>query len=572
MTMRIDRRPTNLDFRIYEDISESFQSLDLQPGNPIVNVAQRVILGPLPLEQEKQLKTAFTPSKDGKYFSSQFKSERVARVLELAANALEKYFEGEGAEAIASIRELDSRELENVELSLHKLRVRFMESFTHGNTVSGPDDLVFNEWDTLENIAQHAFDFTEEALSTREAIPEEDILKIHDLLFTPPLNRISEKAMSSRRHVANVIHTLTETILAIRTNPKKAKSPTSSEGREGANGSYFLKNREGVKLWVFKPSNEEVRAGEGIPLGACAKREHLAHLLNINNSFPIPFTVFIKLGKQIGSAQMFMPGKDYLETRSRAESSEYPSSEDEEIMESLSPKLLQKKTVFDITFGNGDGHLGNLLCETKRREDNYFGVSAIDNGQICSSSKDDSILIAYVRDSRLEWPLSEEAVHLCLNPPIEKYLETVRQHSIGEEAISLILKRISWCKNAIKVALENEGLGRIDLKDIAVVMEYDGAYIFEVDENTMQTYAQAVMNLKNLVHTYSKQVDVRAVRILGRHLKESPAGAPPSRENILGFPPGAGRKEDFLSRLWSVVLRPIMGKYEGMPKLIFDEV
>jgi len=166
---------------------------------------------------------------------------------------------------------------------------------------------------------------------------------------------------------------------------------------EGLNGTYFLRNKEGRRIAVFKPTdeegdnadnpkrsfNEEQFVNKGILPGEGAQREVAAYLLDRGHFHSVPRTTMAALSHpsfrsststggavtKIGSLQEFIDNDG--------------SAED------VGPKLFRvqdvhKIGVLDLRIFNTDRHAGNILITEE--SDGSYRLTPIDQGLALPSS------------------------------------------------------------------------------------------------------------------------------------------------------------------------------------------
>jgi len=165
----------------------------------------------------------------------------------------------------------------------------------------------------------------------------------------------------------------------------KYHSPELCE--EGVNGTYFLKDKSGETIAVFKPQDEEANSennpkrglddsrsalpNKGILPGEAASREVAAHLLDHEHLYGVPRTQLVKithdfdgnsLRSKIGSLQEFIENDGSSEDFG---SRSFPISE------------VHKIGILDIQILNVDRHAGNILV---RKRHNSTTLTPIDQG------------------------------------------------------------------------------------------------------------------------------------------------------------------------------------------------
>lgn len=161
---------------------------------------------------------------------------------------------------------------------------------------------------------------------------------------------------------------------------------------EGVNGTYFLKDKNGSKIAIFKPQDEEGGSennpkrnlnetesnndlpNKGILPGEAAVREVAAYLLDSEGFYGVPRTQIVKVTHdfnrpntnpiaKIGSLQEFIENDGCSEDFG---SRSFPVNE------------VQKIAILDIQILNVDRHAGNILIQKSR--DNNMTLIPIDHG------------------------------------------------------------------------------------------------------------------------------------------------------------------------------------------------
>jgi len=163
----------------------------------------------------------------------------------------------------------------------------------------------------------------------------------------------------------------------------KYHSPQLCE--DGVNGTYFLKDKSGENIAVFKPQDEEASSEnnpkrdlnsqsslpQGILPGEAASREVAAHFLDHEHIYGVPRTHLVKvthefngteLSSKIGSLQEFIENDGSSEDFG---SRSFPVSE------------VHKIGILDIQILNVDRHAGNILVRTRN---NTTTLTPIDQG------------------------------------------------------------------------------------------------------------------------------------------------------------------------------------------------
>jgi len=180
---------------------------------------------------------------------------------------------------------------------------------------------------------------------------------------------------------------------------------------EGVNGTYFLKDKKGKMIGVFKPIDEEAGApnspksdptnpdddsvDKGIPLGGTPIREVAAYLIDREGFYGVPPTTMASVkhesfqsndGSQlkVGSLQKFVDNDGAAWDVGTAK---FPARE------------VHKIGILDLQIMNSDRHEGNILLN--EMEDGRFRLTPIDHGFSFPGGLDKALFIWQ------QWPQSK---------------------------------------------------------------------------------------------------------------------------------------------------------------------
>lgn len=295
----------------------------------------------------------------------------------------------------------------------------------------------------LREKAEEVFTYAATRLQSPEPLDEAEIEQIHQLLFQPELEALSEREQDFY-HPARVFEILMKGVAGLRADAA-AKLSTEDEGRRGVNGSYFIKSPQGEALLLFKPEEEESSAYDpAVPKGAAAKREHVACLLNYDRIYPIPYTAYVRLGGQVGSVQLFEKDCQPLTLLSEQDYSRLPS------------RPFQASLIFDMRFGNLDRHLGNLLCRGKE-------LFMIDHGACmagaCVPEKDFPLKLMQLVYPQMGEAWDEGLMQAISEMDIEKDRDIMLAHGMPERAIRRMENVSTFLKQAHVISLESRAEG-----------------------------------------------------------------------------------------------------------------
>jgi len=160
---------------------------------------------------------------------------------------------------------------------------------------------------------------------------------------------------------------------------------------EGVNGTYFLKNKEGKKIAIFKPQDEEGNSANNpkkseensdlnnkrIPIGEGCKREVAAYLLDRDSFYSVPRTVLTEIthdGFQSGDESSVK-----TKTGSLQEYIEHDGASWDIGSNVFDVEQVHKIGVLDLHIFNNDRHGGNILYK-KNEENKTYELIPIDHG------------------------------------------------------------------------------------------------------------------------------------------------------------------------------------------------
>jgi len=180
---------------------------------------------------------------------------------------------------------------------------------------------------------------------------------------------------------------------------------------EGVNGTYFLKDKEGNMIAVFKPKDEEagsanspkndpmnpndISEDKGIPLGGTPIREVAAYLLDSEGFYGVPRTTMASVKHDIfrtsdGSNLKVGSLQEFVENDGAAWDvgpAKFPANE------------VHKIGILDLQIMNTDRHEGNILLQ--EMDDGKFSLTPIDHGFSFPGGLDKALFIWQ------QWPQSK---------------------------------------------------------------------------------------------------------------------------------------------------------------------
>lgn len=319
-------------------------------------------------------------------------------------------------------------------------------------------------------------------------LTELEIEGFYNKLFLSSLSNVSRLMLNQPNFSCSVIHDLFTVMHDIQLNPSLKKGTGEGNTCAGVNGSYFLSNATGRKVWVMKPASEESKekAAAGIPAGNGAKREHLAYILN---PITTPFTVYAEIDSKVASLQRCIPNPTSLRVL------ETSNTGINDVKELLSFDL-QISLLFDLRFNNWDRHKDNLLT------DPFKHVWTIDNAGCMSSSSADCLRIEHFNLPQMKKDWDDNALKMILSldeNEIKKDAKKMFVHQIEENAIKrmefatqVIVKLVSLSEESRKK--NNPSLTPFDIAWI--FLKYEKMIWLGKDIDFFTKFGQDIINNK----------------------------------------------------------------------------
>jgi len=224
----------------------------------------------------------------------------------------------------------------------------------------------------------------------------------------------------------------------------KEFSPEMCE--EGLNGTYFMKDKQGNMIAVFKPQDEEgnsennpkkLEEGEeefvdkGVLEGEAAQREVAAYLLDKESGFAgVPKTTMVKIihpsfGRDTKGEPLIKIGslQEFVQNDGASWDIGYGAFPTHEV---------QKIAIFDLRIFNNDRHGGNMLM--KKKSNGTYELIPIDHGFSLSSVMNRAWF------DWLNWPQAKEPLSTALKDyvskiDVEKDIETLKPLNIRPECL-----------------------------------------------------------------------------------------------------------------------------------------
>ncbi|NGX53567.1 MAG: hypothetical protein K1000chlam4_00279 [Chlamydiae bacterium] len=250
---------------------------------------------------------------------------------------------------------------------------------------------------------------------------------------------------------------------------KSKISPKATNG--GMSGSYFIKDRKGKNIAIFKPRDEDVfmpnapTAGDrrgfnpdnpkrhqlnGQPQGVTWLKEVAAWEIDKGQSANVPFTTAITVPfptrgrgtKPIlkkGSLQMFVAGKG---------ANEMLATE----VDVIPTKEIQKMAAFDLLIGNGDRHEGNFMWDKSTQT-----LSLIDHDSAFLDSLDWKEGLQ-MSEGRFEWwsytqvgiPTDPEVKDWILNYDLKAKCQILEELGVSEGSIREHRLRVLFVQEGVR--------------------------------------------------------------------------------------------------------------------------
>lgn len=218
---------------------------------------------------------------------------------------------------------------------------------------------------------------------------------------------------------------------------------------EGINGTYFLKDKNGNKIGVFKPQDEEgnspqnpkngedsekeLDSSKGIKPGDAALREVAAFLLDSSKFHGVPLTLMAKISHPSFSNQTVKTGSLQSFVKHHGCS--------EDISVNMFPvHEVQKIGILDIMMLNMDRHGGNILFQ---KTQSGYHLVPIDHGFSMPEYKsDDESSLGNAWFDWFTWSQAKEK----LNPESKRYIEQIDVDANAR----LLTEKLSMTPDSIK--------------------------------------------------------------------------------------------------------------------------
>lgn len=420
-----------------------------------------------------------------------------------------KPFEQEGSTEIKKTKDFfQSSDIKEINDVLIKIFPK--EELSSLMKTSNLGDISKNE------IARVIFGQLDRLFGQRDPISEKQIHLAYQLLFHTALKDMAQEHKDKEGNSIWAVDRLFQVI-------KGGKQVSMGELKPDADfisEVFVLQNAKGENLWVFKPERGERIEKEGIKSGQGAKREHVAHLLNFEKTFPIPYTAYVQIKGQVGSVQLYVPASGFYEkvweleeeneqsTKiEEKESSKLESDEEETkvksdqeeqieespridysqiILQSLNGSEVIDLTIFDLLFLNTDRGFNNFLISTELSPYPLYGI---DNGCILTESLEDSLTIPLGTSSHLDKPLPKDKLDLISKKRLEQYNAILKEHGFGE----VPCKWMQLCGQLLELGInkQDSSEGLLWGSDLVTILSHHWKDLMEV-ENPQELFTSLV--------------------------------------------------------------------------------
>jgi len=269
---------------------------------------------------------------------------------------------------------------------------------------------------------------------------------------------------------------------------------------EGVNGTYFLKDKLGQKIAVFKPQDEEGSSEnnpkkgdksnlptQGLLPGEAAQREVAAYLLDHEQFYGVPKTQLVKI------THNFNNGEFCTKTGSLQEFIENDGCTEDFGTRSFPVDEVHKIGILDIQILNVDRHSGNILVrETK----NGLNLVPIDQGFSLPDTIDCS-WFEWMNWPQSKIPFSDESKAYISRINIEHDVHLLQKElGIRSESLDTLRTMTTLLKKAIEYNLTLYDIGSLicnkDSHDNDLLTALENKYA----KSKMQTEAQKKRELK----------------------------------------------------------------------------
>lgn len=354
-----------------------------------------------------------------------------------------------------------------------------------------------------DQVVKEIFQQAQSTLDGISPLNEKTTTQIFDLLWTTPLSNVSSAYHNNLHHPASVFKRLHDGFSHLEEGPfERLVKRLSTPSTPGKHDVYFLNNSAGERIWVFKPQMPD-NCVSGVDPKDQPKHEHVAWLLAREGGFPIPFTVLVELGGQIGSLQVYVEGIAGLPSLKRparlakqarrfdgivtdSETDTYPSRY---------ALQLHKLLLFDLLFANCDRTVQNFMVPNRLSAEEELGVMGIDHGDILTPSPTDELKIDYVYHLRhFAHPPLPELKELCSQVMLKRYQQILNKHAISKSAIRWMHIAGPFLHQAMSSQSTHP---RMSFKDLSSHLAAERTALMACNKKQLQAHLESLLSLKN---------------------------------------------------------------------------
>jgi len=235
---------------------------------------------------------------------------------------------------------------------------------------------------------------------------------------------------------------------------------------EGLNGTYFLKDKDGEMIGVFKPEDEEGNSknnpkrdsfvDKGILDGEAARREVAAFLLDKDGFVGVPKTALVSISHS--SFGISDKGEPNTKIGSLQEFVNNDGASWDIGFNSFPIQQVQKIAAFDIRIFNNDRHGGNMLF--KRQSDDTYTLTPIDHGFSLPSTFDHA-WFDWLTWPQVKEPITDEVKDYISKIDVEKDVQLLQHLDIRPECFRTMRISAMLLKKGCEMGLTLFDLGNI---------------------------------------------------------------------------------------------------------------
>jgi len=242
------------------------------------------------------------------------------------------------------------------------------------------------------------------------------------------------------------------------------------------NGTYFLRDKNGNMIGIFKPQDEEGNSNnnpkklidptniidKGILDGEGAQREVAAYLLDKNNGFVgVPKTTMVKLfhssfGKNANGEPLAKVGS--LQKFVQNDGSSWDIG-----FKAFPIHEVQKIAAFDLRIFNNDRHGGNMLM--KKNKDGTYTLIPIDHGFSLPSSMNRA-WFDWLTWPQAKQPITKEIKSYISNIDISNDLKILQKLNIRPECLRILQISTTLLKKGCQFGLTLYDIGSLVSRNV----------------------------------------------------------------------------------------------------------